>query len=471
MADESIYFLVTCRKKETTSIWKHGKKGKLHRYKSGSELSTSVSEPVVSTSKRSHEDGTSRVNRLATATKVQIKETAGKRNITSTHPVVTEAKVGIVALKGEEKTNISFNDSRITTEKLPKRNNESNCTEKIMNRNANASSKGSGKPKSSATSSPLCETALDELKCEKASNSPIERHTQNAKSKTLEKLIKRAGVEEKLKEFKTTTSKMPQNSRSNGLSMKVSNSSCEVSNKSCLEKKTQSTKMSLSAKAVINEAVSHPKQPTNQATTSSGKSKVEPNESNKFIKLQDSITNQKRKQILSRKQTNQCHIVPKPKPCDEEVQNWIESLKLKETQKYVDIFGDHEIDMKNVHLLTRNDLREMGINALGPLNSLCSAIDILTKEKEVKTEKDKFQEQSKPKAKGSVKKTSKAAASESSLMKTENKNRNTEEQNNATSKKKMSNVKEPENKSKRLKSSQSKAKISERTSVTISQKG
>ena len=470
LAAESIFFLITCRKREATSIWKHGKKGKLHGYKSGSKLTSSVSEPVVSTSKRSHEDGTSRVNRFATATKVQIKEPAGKRNITGTHPVVTKEKVGIVTLKGEDKPKISFNDSMVTSEKLPKRNNESNYTEKIMNRNSNASSKASGKPKSSAASLPPCETAMDELKCEKTGKSPTGRHTQNAKSKTLEKLIKRAGVEEKLKEFKTTTSEIPSNSRSNGLSMKVSHSSFEVSNKRCLERKTQSTKTSLSAKAVINETVSDPKQLTNQATTVSGKNNPEPKESNKSIKLQDSITNQKRRQILSGKQTNQCHIVPTSKPCDE-VQNWIESLKLKEPQKYVDIFGDHEIDMKNVHLLTRNDLREMGVNALGPLNSFCSAIDILTKEKEVKIEKDKFQGQNKSKAKGSMKKTSKAGTLESSPMKTENKIGNTEAQDNAAPKKIMSNVKEPEHKSKRLKSSQPKAKISERISVAVSQKG
>lgn len=431
-----------------------------------------MSEPVVSTSKRSHEDGASRVNRFATATKIQIKEAGGKRNITSSHPIDAKEKVGVVTLKGEEEANISFNNSKVTSEKLPKRKNESNYTEKFINRNASASSKAGRKPKSSAASSPACETALDEFKCEKAEKSPTERHIQNAKSKTLEKLIKKAGVEEKLKEFKTTTSEMPSKSRSNGLSLKVSKSSCEVSNKSGSEKKTPSSKMSLSAKSVLptDVAVSDSKQSTNQTTTS-GKSNVGPKESAKSIKLQDSITNQKRRQILSGKQTNQSHTLPKPKPCDDEVQNWIKSLKLKETQKYVDLFGDHEIDMKNVHLLTRNDLREMGINALGPLNSLCSAIDILAKEKEVKMQKDKFQEQTKVKSKGSLKKTSKASTSGSSLMKAENKNGSTEEQNNATPKTMMSNVKEPENKCKRMKSSQPKAKISEPISVAVSQKG
>ena len=471
LGDKLIFVLKTCRKKEATSLWKHGKKGKLHGYKSGSELSASVSEPAVSTSKKSHEDGTSRVNRFATATKIQIKEAEGKRNITSTPQIVTKEKVGIEILKGDEKANISFNNSKVTSEKLPKRYSDSNYTEKFINKSASASSKAGRKPKSSATSSPACEIALDEFKREKAEKSPTKGHTQNAKSKTLEKLIKKAGVEEKLKEFKTTTSEMPSNSRSNGLSLTVSKSSREVSSKNGLEKKTPSSKMNSSAKAMLptNVAVADSKQLTNQTTTS-GKSNVGPKDTAKSTKLQDSITNQKRRQILSGKQTHQGHTKPKSKPCDEEVQNWIESLKLKETQKYVDLFDEHEIDMKNVHLLTRNDLREMGINALGPLNSLCSAINILAKE-EVKMQTDQFQEQTKLKAEGLLKKTSKASTPGLSLMKTEDRNGSMEEQNNAMPKKMMSNSKKHENKCKRAKSSQPKAKISEPISVAVSQKG
>ena len=160
----------------------------------------------------------------------------------------------------------------------------------------------------------------------------------------------------------------------------------------------------------------------------------------KSTKPHDSITNQKRKQILSGKE-KQSTEPPKVNVCDEEVRKWLETLKLRETQKYADTFAEHEINMQNVRLLTRNDLREMGISALGPLNSLCSAIDALNKEKEVEARHQEAQGKVKSKTKSQSKAKQKARKVGTVVVDDEVENEVEEEGSNTVPSKAMSNVK------------------------------
>lgn len=60
--------------------------------------------------------------------------------------------------------------------------------------------------------------------------------------------------------------------------------------------------------------------------------------------------------------------------CDEAVGRWLHALQLPNLAKYVEIFGQHEMDMESVRLLTIAQLHAMGIRAIGPLNKLLYAV-------------------------------------------------------------------------------------------------
>jgi len=60
--------------------------------------------------------------------------------------------------------------------------------------------------------------------------------------------------------------------------------------------------------------------------------------------------------------------------CDAEVLQWLKGLQLRDTRKYARIFADHELDMSSLRLLTRTQLQQMGVMALGPLNKMVLAI-------------------------------------------------------------------------------------------------
>lgn len=60
--------------------------------------------------------------------------------------------------------------------------------------------------------------------------------------------------------------------------------------------------------------------------------------------------------------------------CDAEVLQWLKGLQLRDTQKYVRLFADHEMDLSSLRLLTRTQLQQMGVMALGPLNKMVLAI-------------------------------------------------------------------------------------------------
>ena len=60
--------------------------------------------------------------------------------------------------------------------------------------------------------------------------------------------------------------------------------------------------------------------------------------------------------------------------CDPAVASWLDSLDIKDTQKYMDIFGENELDLEGVKLLSEDQLRTMGVVAIGPLNKMLFAI-------------------------------------------------------------------------------------------------
>ena len=60
--------------------------------------------------------------------------------------------------------------------------------------------------------------------------------------------------------------------------------------------------------------------------------------------------------------------------CDEAVGRWLYALQLPNLAKYVEIFGQHEMDMESVRLLTIPQLHAMGIRAIGPLNKIIYAV-------------------------------------------------------------------------------------------------
>ena len=60
--------------------------------------------------------------------------------------------------------------------------------------------------------------------------------------------------------------------------------------------------------------------------------------------------------------------------CDAEVLQWLRGLQLRDNNKYARLFTEHELDMSSLRLLTRTQLQQMGIIALGPLNKMVIAI-------------------------------------------------------------------------------------------------
>ena len=60
--------------------------------------------------------------------------------------------------------------------------------------------------------------------------------------------------------------------------------------------------------------------------------------------------------------------------CDTEVLQWLRGLQLRDNNKYARLFTEHELDMSSLRLLTRTQLQQMGVIALGPLNKMVIAI-------------------------------------------------------------------------------------------------
>ncbi|XP_064637727.1 uncharacterized protein LOC135493962 [Lineus longissimus] len=60
--------------------------------------------------------------------------------------------------------------------------------------------------------------------------------------------------------------------------------------------------------------------------------------------------------------------------CDPDVAIWINGLKFKNPEKYVKLFGEQEIDMESLRLISEKHLRAIGITAVGPLNKLMQGI-------------------------------------------------------------------------------------------------
>ena len=307
-----------------------GKKGKLHGYKSGSELFAHVSEPSIRAGKKSDEDMASGVNRSATATKVKS--------------VKDKVKNDIVVLKEEGKGDGSFSNGKSSKE-------QHRSNEESKSKMTGTQPKVSVKLKSSAPTSLQCDTTFDKLKNDNAQDrktktqcdttfvkmktdspekKPSNVQTQDRKAKTLERLIKKAGVEEKLKDFKTTpttASEIPIQSSTSAQA--ASKPRFEARNKISSEKKIQPSKQNFSSKSVITT-----KSALSMSKSVTGEKAVKENdivgqiESEKCTK-QENVTNQKRKQILSGKHSAKTSASVNPKPCDEEVKKWIESLRLK----------------------------------------------------------------------------------------------------------------------------------------------
>ena len=66
-------------------------------------------------------------------------------------------------------------------------------------------------------------------------------------------------------------------------------------------------------------------------------------------------------------------------PCNSDVKEWLDSLDLQSTDQYVSMFATHQIDMSSVLLLTPDSLREMGIQALGPIMKIMKGVHILNR--------------------------------------------------------------------------------------------
>lgn len=58
--------------------------------------------------------------------------------------------------------------------------------------------------------------------------------------------------------------------------------------------------------------------------------------------------------------------------CD--VVQWIRSLNVKDQSKYIALFAEHEVDMESLKLMSADQLKEMGVTALGTLNKMVHSI-------------------------------------------------------------------------------------------------
>ncbi len=221
---------------------------------------------------------------------------------------------------------------------------------------------------------------------------------KEAKSKALQSLIHKAGADEKLKDFKVDDAQM------------VANDSSKTSTKTTAEELSKCTtkKKPLNAECDVVNAERNTKRKgadahdiQAKAATSKMKSQFSSvkRDHTKLSRPSTSSTNQKRKEILSGSSETPARDETTMKVCDPEVQSWLETLKLKDIDKYVAMFTEHEVNMNSAILLGRNDLREMGVSALGPLNVLCAAIETLNEKKEKeKKRQEKLKKVSKTKA-------------------------------------------------------------------------
>ena len=350
------------------------------------------------------------VNRSATATKVKDKaavQDVRKLNVPSAQETVRKQKVKVASVTANEERDIGIRGNKRSS------NQDLNGVSTSDRDKVKDITHGLTYPSAEDNSKRHTKASISKDQMAKNTTKKVssERKGEDIKAVTLEKLIKKAGVEEKLKEFKTATGNDVTKSRKKD-SFVTSKSTFQLSSKRITEKRPLSGNTSQSLHILktteTDSQSSLMQQPENNKKSVSLTSKPKAHAESKDIEKpktsnpQHSITNQKRKQILSGKQ-NQSIEHPKGKACDEDIQKWLEGLILRETQKYVEIFGEHEINMQNVMLLTRNDLREMGISALGPLNTICTAIDVLNKEKKIEERQQEVQSKAKSKTKGQSK--------------------------------------------------------------------
>jgi SOS response regulatory protein OraA/RecX len=66
-----------------------------------------------------------------------------------------------------------------------------------------------------------------------------------------------------------------------------------------------------------------------------------------------------------------------PEMCDVEILEWIESLNLKDHRKYIEMFAQHEIDMESLKLMNAEQLKEIGVTAIGTLSKMLHSIEML----------------------------------------------------------------------------------------------
>ncbi|XP_071087310.1 uncharacterized protein [Haliotis cracherodii] len=63
--------------------------------------------------------------------------------------------------------------------------------------------------------------------------------------------------------------------------------------------------------------------------------------------------------------------------CDPGVVSWLQDLGLRECSRYIEVFAENEIDMETVKDLTADQLNQMGITAVGPVNKILRAVSAL----------------------------------------------------------------------------------------------
>ena len=94
-------------------------------------------------------------------------------------------------------------------------------------------------------------------------------------------------------------------------------------------------------------------------------------------------------QDTTRKSSDQSAVFA-AKPWDPLVVDWLQSLKLRDADKYIEIFMENELDMNGVRSLTEQQLRAMGIVALGTVNKMMQGIAKLNQSK-LKSSLDQFE--------------------------------------------------------------------------------
>ena len=67
--------------------------------------------------------------------------------------------------------------------------------------------------------------------------------------------------------------------------------------------------------------------------------------------------------------------------CDPEVALWLRSLNLKDVERYINIFTEHEVDMECLLLITDDQIKEMGIRAVGAYTKILQALHDLRAQK------------------------------------------------------------------------------------------